>query len=206
MFFSAQTGTAPLGIYVVEYMAMNAIIDKKDKTTVYAQLKREPRGLKKVAARCAFGCPQVIETATFIEDAKPFPTLYWLTCPHKVKAVSRLEDDGWAERLRERIAVDSELYERLECAQEDYKLRRRAGAGTDIDKNTSVAGHPVFETGVGGVHNLSAVKCLHAHYAHYLTGGNNPIGEMVEHELSESADLECKEPCNRDERDENRRD
>ncbi len=203
MFFSVRTGTASLGIYVVEYMAMNAIIDKKDKATVYAQLKREPRGFKKVAARCAFGCPQVIETSTFIEEVKPFPTLFWLTCPHKVKAVSRLEDDGWAERLRERIAVDSELYERLKRAQEDYKLRRRAGAGTTSAAEVS---HPVFETGVGGVHNLSAVKCLHAHYAHYLAGGNNPIGEIVEHELSESADFECKEPCNRDERDENRRD
>ncbi|NCO65543.1 MAG: DUF501 domain-containing protein [Candidatus Aquicultor secundus] len=186
---------------------MNTTIDGKDMVTVYAQLKRKPRGLKKIASRCAFGCPQVVETHAFIEDAKPFPTLYWLTCPLKVKAVSRMEDDDWAERLRERIAVDSELRERLECAQEDYKLRRRAGTGTDIDKDideeTSVAGHPVFETGVGGVHNLNAVKCLHAHYAHYLADGNNPIGELVEKELSGSTGLECKEPCDRNE---NRRD
>lgn len=194
MYGSANRGV-PLHIYVVELRQrikmMNTMIDEKDRVTVYAQLKRKPRGLKKIASRCVFSCPQVVETNAFIEKGKPFPTLYWLTCPLKVKAVSRLEDDGWAERLRERLALDEDLRRRLEYAQEEYKHRRRAGTRTDeVD-------HPVFDTGVGGVHNLSAVKCLHAHYAHYLAHGNNPVGELVEKELSKMSDLDCKEPCDR---------
>ena len=34
-------------------------------------------------------------------------------------------------------------------------------------------------TGVGGLRFASQVKCLHAHLAHTLAGGSNPVGSRV---------------------------
>lgn len=165
---------------------MNEMLSKDDVKSIRNQLKREPRGLRKVASRCELGCPQVVETDTFLEGGRPFPTLYWLTCPLKVKAVSRLEGEGWSEELQAEISGDESLHKRLVAAQEDYKTRRMLAE--------LILNHPVFDTGIGGVRDLSAVKCLHAHYAHYLATGENPIGEIIHDNL---AGLECKERCDR---------
>ena len=44
-----------------------------------------------VVARCSHGHPLVIRNAPYDHHGNPFPTLYWLTCPDTVKAVSTLE-------------------------------------------------------------------------------------------------------------------
>jgi len=163
---------------------MAAAVSKEDIKTVRKQLKREPKGLKGIASRCSFGRPQVIENEAFIEG-KPFPTLYWLTCPIKVKAVSRLEGMGWSKIFREKLWT-KDFSKQFYAAQEDYRRRRSRAAGN--------ANHPVFSTGIGGVKELCAVKCLHAHYAHYLATGSNPVGEMVDNMLS---NIECRECCNK---------
>ena len=165
---------------------MGNIVSETDVKVIRNQIKREPRGLRGVASRCALGYPQVIETDTFLEEGQPFPTLYWITCPLKAKAISRLEDEGWAERLQEKIAGDVLFRQRLRNAQEDYKARRRL-TGVKPD-------HPVMDTGIGGVRDLHAIKCLHAHYAHYLATRENPIGETVHDNI---VGLECTERCDR---------
>jgi len=161
-------------------------VNKNDIEAIKKQLGREPRGVKEIASRCTLACPQVIETDVFIEDKRPFPTLYWLTCPVKVKALSKLEKEGWSDKIQEKIRTDPAFRERLQNAHEDYIRRRKSGAPGQE--------HPVLRTGVGGVRDLKGVKCLHAHYAHYLATGNNPIGEMVDEEV---AMVECKERCAR---------
>lgn len=161
-------------------------VSKSDIEIIKRQLSREPRGVNKIASRCIFACPQVIETDVFIEGKRPFPTLYWLTCPAKVKALAQLEEEGWSERVQEKIEKNPAFRERLQSAHEDY-IRRRKLSAPDQE-------HPVIRTGVGGVRDLRGVKCLHAHYAHYLATGNNPIGEMVDEKVSA---VECKERCDR---------
>lgn len=163
---------------------MVVIADRDDMEAVSRQLHRRPRGFRRVVSRCALGCPQVVENEVFLEEGQPFPTLYWLTCPAKVKAVSRLEGEGWSEELQGRVKGDGLMRERLYAAQQDYKERRRIGA---VRLN-----HPVFATGIGGVKDIGAIKCLHAHYAHYLATGNNPVGEMVHDKIGET---ECNERC-----------
>jgi len=108
----------------------------------------------------------VIRNHPVDRDGNPFPTLYWLTCPDAVAAVSRLEAEGWIGRLDERVERDPDCRERLEEAAREYAAERerlREGAGE--------------WGGVGG--SRGGVKCLHAHYAHHLAGGLNPIGAWV---------------------------
>lgn len=160
------------------------MIGEQDRVTVELQIRRGARGLRRVASRCHFGCPQVVETDAILEDGRPFPTLYWLTCPVKVKAVARLEDDGWARKHLLALAHDASFRELFLSAQRDY-IERRKQEATDPT-------HPIFATGIGGVRRLTSIKCLHAHYAHYLVTGLNPLGEQVAEEL---AGLVCAARC-----------
>lgn len=50
------------------------------------------------------------------------------------------------------------------------------------------------EMGVGGIRG-EGIKCLHAHFAHHLIFGPNPVGEIVEGLLLKEKGLECEEPC-----------
>src|SRR3954470_8140652 len=68
-----------------------------DRAIVERQLGRRPRAFRRVIARCPYGNPAVTEQAPFDENGAPFPTTFWLTCPHLVAAVSRLEAAGGGE-------------------------------------------------------------------------------------------------------------
>jgi exopolyphosphatase/guanosine-5'-triphosphate,3'-diphosphate pyrophosphatase len=137
-----------------------------DLTTVREQLGREPTTPFTVVARCPDGHPLVIRNEPVDANGDPFPTLFWLTCPTAVKAVSRLESEGWIARLNERIERDPPFAAEVERAHAEY-ARERARE------------HPGAEAfgGVGGTR--TGVKCLHAHYANRLAGGDDPVGALV---------------------------
>lgn len=140
-----------------------------DEAAVSRQLGRAPRGRWRVAARCSFGYPVTIATAPVTEAGEPFPTLFYLTCPHLVGAVARLESAGAVEEWRSRIAEDPALQQRLLDADAEYRRARAAeGGGTD----------PV-EAGIAGLRDVLAIKCLHAHVAAVLAGIADPVGEAV---------------------------
>jgi hypothetical protein len=63
----------------------------KDYEAVARQLGRRPRPFR-VAARCPFGVPSVIEN----ERTREMPTSFWVTCPSLVAAISRVESIGEA--------------------------------------------------------------------------------------------------------------
>ena len=77
----------------------NRELRASDLETVTAQLGRTPSTDFTVVARCSHGHPLVIRNFPYDHMGLPFPTLYWLTCPDTVKAVSRLESQGWIKRL-----------------------------------------------------------------------------------------------------------
>ena len=69
-----------------------------DRAIVARQLGRPPRAFGRVAMRCPFGLPAVTEQLPYDHEGGPFPTTYYLTCPHLVAAVARLEAAGGVER------------------------------------------------------------------------------------------------------------
>jgi len=137
-----------------------------DLRIVAEQLGREPTIPFTVVARCAPGHPLVIRNAPVGGDGKPFPTTFWLTCPNAVRAVSRLEADGWIGRLNERIETDPVFSDAVARAHAEYareRARDRPGA-----------------EGFGGVGGTrTGLKCLHAHYANHLAGGGDVVGAWV---------------------------
>jgi exopolyphosphatase/guanosine-5'-triphosphate,3'-diphosphate pyrophosphatase len=80
--------------------------------------------------------------------------------------VARLESEGWIRRLAERAEADGEFRSRLRRAHERY-ARERGRL------------HPGAEAwgGVGGTSR--GLKCLHAHFAYHLAGGDDPVGAWV---------------------------
>jgi exopolyphosphatase/guanosine-5'-triphosphate,3'-diphosphate pyrophosphatase len=139
-----------------------AELRRSDLAEVKAQLGRTSLSSFTVVARCPPGHPLVIRNHPLDHAGKPFPTLYWLTCPLAVKAVSRLESEGWIKRLAER----PELRDGIEAAHRDYSSERERALG-----GAGAWG------GVGGTR--SGIKCLHAHYAYHLAGGVDIVGAWV---------------------------
>jgi exopolyphosphatase/guanosine-5'-triphosphate,3'-diphosphate pyrophosphatase len=137
-----------------------------DLAAVIDQLGREPLTTFSVAARCESGHPLVIRNFPVDLQGKPFPTLYWLTCPEAVKAVSRLEADGWIARFNEKAESRTGFADELERAHAEYAEERARW-----HEEARAWG------GVGGTR--TGVKCLHAHYANHLAGGADPVGAWV---------------------------
>jgi exopolyphosphatase/guanosine-5'-triphosphate,3'-diphosphate pyrophosphatase len=134
-----------------------------DLAAVRDQLGREPSTPFGVVARCTGGHPLVIRNAPLDANGDPFPTTYWLTCPEAVKAVARVESEGWIARLNDRVHDDEAFDDALEAAHRAYAEERAA----DLPEARAWGGVAGTRTGV---------KCLHAHYAYHLAGGDDPVG------------------------------
>ena len=137
-----------------------------DLAAVRDQLGREPTTPFTVVARCTGGHPLVIRNVPIDAAGDPFPTTYWLTCPDAVKAISRIESEGWIARLNERMTDDEGFRASVEAAHDAYAADR----ATDLA--AAVAWGGVAGTRIG-------IKCLHAHYAYRLAGGDDPVGAWV---------------------------
>jgi hypothetical protein len=142
---------------------------------VTAQIGREPRGVWKVARRCGCGLPQVIETHPQLEDGTPFPTLWWLTCKKLTAETGRLEAEGFMAKINHRLRTDEAMRANLQASIKGYVDAR------DRIHPLGKSGHP----GGGAVNRAGhvRVKCLHAHLAHHLITGDNPVGVAVLEEL-----------------------
>jgi len=132
-------------------------------------LGRVPRAGFEVVVRNAAGYPVVIRNAPLLDDGTPMPTRYWLVDPDLSLRVARLESGGGV-RAAEAAVNDDELG----AAHARYARERDAALAPDHEG-------PRPSGGVGGT--ARGVKCLHAHLAYHLAGGDDPVGRWVEEHL-----------------------
>lgn len=137
-----------------------------DRSIVARQLGRPPRAFLRVAVRCPFGRPAVTEQTPFDEDGRPFPTQFYVTCPHLVAAISRLEAAGGVERWTRAAEGDPVLARSLDDAQAEQRRLR-----------------PELPAGIGGSTRPGSLKCLHAHAAFALARPGYELGERILAEL-----------------------
>jgi hypothetical protein len=146
-----------------------------DRAVVERQLGRPTRAFRGVACRCPFGLPAVTEQSPYDAAGEPFPTTYYLTCPHAVAAVSRLEAAGGVERWSDLVSAEDELAASLTLATEEQRRVRRELAGGE----TGTDGGASLELGIGGSRNPPQLKCLHAHIAFALARPGYELGERI---------------------------
>jgi hypothetical protein len=137
-----------------------------DREIVARQLGRTPRAFRRVAVRCPFGRPAVTEQAPYDESGRPFPTQFYVTCPHLVTAISRVEAAGGVERFTQSAKSDAELAASLRRADEEQRRLR-----------------PELAVGIGGSTRTGTLKCLHAHAAFALARPGYVLGDRILAEL-----------------------
>lgn len=151
--------------------ARRARPDGSDRERVAALLGRPPSGAFEVVVRDVAGGPVVIRNAPLLDDGTPMPTRYWLVGAAEREAVSRLEAAGGVRDAG--AAVDPTA---LAAAHARYAAERDAALPPGWSG-------PRPAGGVGGTRH--GVKCLHAHYAWFLAGGDDPVGRWVHQRLAE---------------------
>ena len=146
-----------------------------DRAVVERQLGRPPRAFGRVVVRCPFGLPAVTEQEPYDSKGEPFPTTYYLTCPHLISAIARLEAAGGVERWSDAAAADEKLRESLARATSEQRGIRRELAG---DARGSDGGASL-DLGIGGSRSPAHLKCLHAHVAYALARPGYELGERM---------------------------
>ncbi len=136
-------------------------------------LGREPEGDFEVVVRDADGMPLVLRNAPLMHNGRPMPTLYWLAGKEAVRDVSRLEAGGGVRTAETEVDADE-----LAAAHSRYAAERDGRLPQDYDG-------PRPSGGVAGTRQ--GVKCLHAHYAYHLAGGDDPVGRWVAARLVEKS-------------------
>ncbi len=145
-----------------------------DRVRVAQLLGREPRGAFEVVVRDDDGDPVVVRNSPLLDDGTPMPTLYYLVGANLVREVSRLEADGGVRRAEAEIdAAD------IAAAHDRYAAERDAAIDAAHDG-------PRPYGGVGGTR--IGVKCLHAHVAYSLAGGDDPVGRWARERLGTEPD------------------
>jgi len=141
-----------------------------DRGEVERLLGRRPQGGFEVVRRHPDGSALVIRNAPLLDDGTPMPTRYWLVGEPERTRVSRLESEGGVAQAEAEVDPGE-----VAAAHARYAAERDAALPP---------GHrgPRPFGGVGGTR--TGVKCLHAHYAWHLAGGDDPVGRWVQDRLS----------------------
>jgi len=133
--------------------------------------------MSRVVRRCPFGYPAAVEDLPYDRRGRPFPTLFYCTCPTLVAAVGRMEHGGGVRALNARLAAERPLAASLARAARATRRRRRGlvrrFALVPADGGASLA------TGVGGVRDARRATCLHAHAATALAWPGYALGAEV---------------------------
>jgi uncharacterized protein len=148
-----------------------AVASTADREVVTGMLGRVPNGDFEVVVRRTDGRPVVIANDPYLRDGEPMPTRYWLVDREIRVLIGRLEAGGGVRRAEEAVDIEA-----LRQAHDRYAHERDALVPKDRPG-------PRPHGGVGGTRQ--GVKCLHAHVAWWLAGGDDPVGRWV----SEQVDL-----------------
>ncbi len=154
----------------------------------------DPTIVAAVSRRCRHGFPQVTACCP-LRDGRPFPTIFWLTCPFLSRAIDTLESSGGVREMGEVISCGKEeewlLFNRV------HSLARVFLLGPEMAKRLMEEDPPAWDalvsTGAGGIRPKKdvSVKCLHLQAASMIGLGWHPAGDWLMERLGE---MECRDP------------
>jgi hypothetical protein len=158
-------------------------MELQDERIIEIQINRKVDNFVKTIYSCPFDYPAVVLVDAF-KNNYPAPTIFWLTCPYLTYEVDRLESDtDLIDKLGKRLKEDCSFKKAMDSAHESYAKKRLELLDNTQLKNAEMISEDLLKTlkfsGVGGIKDKNGIKCLHTHLAHYLAGGDNPVGRIV---------------------------
>ena len=169
--------------------------DTQDMRIVTRQMKdRKFRRSMVLAAgcHCSHGFPRVL-LCNPLHKGRPFPTLFWLSCPFLRKKCATLETAGGVRELESALSpLETEWaqYHRVYAALRSLLIQPAARAY--FLKRRAAALRALRSTGVGGTMQPEksgeiGVKCLHLQVAAWLALGTHPAGDWLEERIGGDA-------------------
>lgn len=135
-----------------------------------------------VASRCSLGNPRVLLCKS-LNDGKPFPTNFWLSCPKLVRLAGEIESQGGVGELENFIQSEG-LESWIEYNKKHARIRLSLASEEEI-KYLAPSAYRDFcdaNIGIGGIRvtGEARVKCLHLQVASWLALGIHPGGAWLE--------------------------
>ena len=143
----------------------------QDIARVTELLGRRPQGNFEVVVRDNTGDPVVVKNEPLLFDGTPMPTRFWLVGSQAHLFVGRLESAGCIDLAESEVDPQELVQTHMMYA---------------IERDSQIPAEHTGPRPHGGVAGTrTGVKCLHAHYAHWLAGGNDVVGDWVAKRLVE---------------------
>ena len=143
----------------------------QDIARVTELLGRRPQGNFEVVVRDNTGDPVVVKNEPLLFDGTPMPTRFWLVGSQAHLFVSRLESAGCIDLAESEVDPQELVQTHMMYA---------------IERDSQIPAEHTGPRPHGGVAGTrTGVKCLHAHYAHWLAGGNDVVEDWVAKRLVE---------------------
>ncbi|MCX7679899.1 MAG: DUF501 domain-containing protein [Spirochaetes bacterium] len=174
-----------------------------DVVVVAKQLRSQEVLMCAVAERCIYGYPRIIVLSPIKSfegvntiNYEALRNVFWLTCPFCNDVIHKLENNGYISKIAEFINSNRVAREWMRSAHSHmYFVRKKLYKDffSDMYPQEMIK---FFDSGVGGVKDGSAIKCLHAHFAFYRINPINCAGYIVQKLLSDIVDCDtarCKD-------------
>jgi len=165
-------------------------LNQSDALYIAQCLGRTPKGLVTIAARDALGKPAVMcnhPLQQIGERCVPQPTLYWLVDPALSRRIAEIERKGGVREIEADLQADEALMRsHLEdnAAYAEMRWAMLSGEEQHAVEQQGLA-DVIKHTGIGGIANHAAIKCLHAQYAYHLAkyasdSAGTTVGQMMQ--------------------------
>jgi hypothetical protein len=157
----------------------------KDIGIIKKQLKRRAVSICEIFKRCRYGFPQIIllnplkETGGSMQiNHEAISNLMWLTCPYLNNEIHELENSAYIKKIKKIIQNDKAFKDMMTDAHANYYFFRN-----DLFNRNSVPvmekDRELFKNGIGGMRDMTAIKCLHLHFCHYNLCRKNIAGHIT---------------------------
>jgi len=168
------------------------VVSERDRSIIELSLGRKPTGIHQVAARSPAGNPVVIANNPVQARGyrhEPFPTFYWLVDAELNALIADIERRGGVSQIEAQLNTADHLMQEHLADNQAYADARWAALSVDdirlAKKHRFV--EVLTKSGIGGVSNHRAVKCLHTQYAFHLArhGYGTAVGKMMQQQYGE---------------------
>jgi len=168
-----------------------------DVKTIVSQMKGRKFDrsiIRGISRRCIWGYPQVFVCSP-LKDLKPFPTVFWLSCPYLVKKCAIEESSGGIPLMEEFMKSSSNEWKKYNIRASIIRLQLLS----PVQRKFLSCYYPAIfkvirRTMIGGISSqkIPTMKCLHLQVAAWLSLKGHPGNDWLK---SRFPSIDCGSAC-----------